>query len=219
MAPPPAPAPLDPARTVLCVPTPLELARLRRVAPEVLGGLGWAAVELLGFGPVAAAARGALLAAAHPGRTLLLVGIAGRYPDGPGLGAAAEFGAVRLDGLGAGEGAGHLLPSAMGLAQWSDGAGDVHEELGLGGGEGPLLVSVCAAAAAAATVEERLARHPGAAAEDMEAFGLALALRAAGGPPPRVVRGVSNLAGDRDVGRWRIDDALAAAAELLGSML
>ena len=86
------------------------------------------------------------------------------------------------------------------------------------GGDGPLLVTVCSAAGTAATAEERAERFPGAAAEDMEAFGVALAAHLAG-VPVRVVRGISNVAGDRDRSRWRVEPALAAAAGLARAIL
>jgi futalosine hydrolase len=54
--------------------------------------------------------------------------------------------------------------------------------------------------------------------EDMESAAVALAcLRA--GIPCTVVRGISNLCGERDHSRWKIDDAVLAAQELLFEML
>lgn len=210
-------APPDPGGTLVCVPTALELGLLERLAPDLAGAAATAAPALVGFGPVAAAARtAALLARTRPARVLLL-GIAGAYPGGPGVGEAAEFGGVALDGVGAGEGPGRVLPSAMGLAQWEDERGRVDERLPLGG-DGPLLVTVCSAAGTAATAEDRAERFPGAAAEDMEAFGVALAAHLAG-IPVRVVRGISNVAGDRDRSRWRVEPALAAAAGLARAIL
>lgn len=206
---------LKSTETVLCVPTSLELERLQRVAPAVLEDGRWRAVIVLGFGPVAAAARGAQLMATHPGAPCLLLGIAGRYEDGPALGEAARFGRVAIDGVGADEGPAHLLPGDMGLPQWH-GEGStarVEQSLDLGDPEGaPALLTVCAASGDPAAAALRRARH-GAAAEDMEGFGLALAGHLAGSSV-EIVRGISNEAGDRDTTRWRIDDALAAAAAL-----
>ena len=211
----PPQSPLRSTETVLCVPTPLELDRLQRVAPALLEEGRWRAVTVLGFGPVAAAARGAQLMASHAGATFLLLGIAGRYEDGPAVGAAARFGRVAIDGVGADEGAAHLLPGDMGLPQWhgEGSAAPVEQTLELGDPDGaPALLTVCAASGDPAAAALRRARH-GAAAEDMEGFGLALAGHLAG-RPVEIVRGISNEAGDRDTSRWRIDDALAAAAAL-----
>lgn len=202
---------------MLCVPTPMELERLRRLAPALLEPGRWREVALLGFGPVAAAARGAQLVAAHPGASFLLLGIAGRYEDGPAIGDAAAFGSVSIDGVGADEGPAHLLPSDMGLPQWhgDERAPAVKETLELAT-DGPGLLSVCAASGDPAAAALRRARH-GASAEDMEGFGLALAGHFAGARVD-IVRGISNDAGDRDLSRWRIDDALASAAGLVDAL-
>ena len=73
-------------------------------------------------------------------------------------------------------------------------------------------VAVCAASATRKQAEERRART-GASAEDMEAFGVALACRLHRARLT-VIRGVSNHAGDRDAGSWRIGAALEAAHRL-----
>lgn len=198
--------------TRLLVPTQLEREALRRAAPDL------PEPTVIGFGPIAAAAAASALAQAlADGGALLLVGIAGRYPTGPAIGAAAEFGRVALDGVGANGPSGLLTPEALGFPQWRDGSGEVGDALDLAG-EGPELLTVCAAAGGAGDVEARLERRPGAVAEDMEGFGVALAGRMAG-VPVRVVRGISNEAGDRDVARWRIDDAMAAAATIAREVL
>ena len=76
-----------------------------------------------------------------------------------------------------------------------------------------LLLTVCAAAASASEVADRVRLFPTAVAEDMEGFGVAGACRMAG-VPCGIVRGISNRAGDRDVAGWQIGPALAAAAGL-----
>ena len=50
-------------------------------------------------------------------------------------------------------------------------------------------------------------------AEDMEAFGVAMAASLAK-VPLQVVRGISNNAGDRRLSQWKINDALNSAAQL-----
>ncbi|MFM8578800.1 MAG: hypothetical protein ACKOCN_08370, partial [Planctomycetaceae bacterium] len=59
---------------------------------------------------------------------------------------------------------------------------------------------------------------PGAVAEDMEGFGVAMACRLVG-VPLTIVRGISNIAGDRDTRQWRIRESLAAAADLTSLLL
>ena len=72
------------------------------------------------------------------------------------------------------------------------------------------MLSVAAAADGAPSAARRAARYPAALAEEMEGFAVAVA---AGlfGVPLRIVRGASNLAGDRNHAEWRMAEALAAA--------
>lgn len=214
----PSSNPLWPASrdVLLCVPTALELGRLRSASPSAVDPERWAGVEVVGFGPVAAAARTAQLVTQASPAAVLLVGIAGAYPGGPSMGEATWFGDAAMDGIGAGEGEGLILPSKMGFPQWpgSPAAPEPTFERAPLAGPGGLILTVAAAADSAAMVEARASRFPGALAEDMETFGASLACGMAG-VPLFALRGISNHAGDRDVGGWRIDDALAAvAAEL-----
>lgn len=202
------------APRLLFVPTAGELRRLGRLP------VGTALVRELGFGPVAAAAQAALWIERLRPRQVVLAGIAGTYDEERlPVGSAACFDSVALAGLGAGEGADRLSPSELGLAQCAlpDGR-RVHEELELcvpaGQSSAGLLLTVCSASASASMCAERLERFPRAVAEEMEAFGVALACALAN-TPLVVVRGISNRAGERDVHRWRTDEALADARELL----
>lgn len=207
--------------TLLLVPTELELRRL-----EDLGGFGpgLALTRLCGFGPIAAAARtAALLAELRPAR-VLLVGIAGSYDlERAPLETALEFGEVALTGVGAGEGAGFQGPPALGFPQWPGSPATtphpVVDTLPLHAPSASAqLLSSCAAAASPEMAEQRRAAFPEALCEDMEAFGVALAC-ALGSTPLRVVRGVSNLVGDREPAHWRIPGALEAARRLAGEVL
>ncbi|MFE4590557.1 futalosine hydrolase [Streptomyces laurentii] len=83
---------------------------------------------------------------------------------------------------------------------------------------GPVL-TVSTVTGTAARAAELAVRHPGAAAEAMEGFGVAEAA-AAYGVPVAEIRAVSNAVGPRDRAAWRIGEALAAlrdAFRLLGS--
>ncbi len=209
--------PPDPGGPLLCIPTEFERSILERVAPDLVTAEGGPGVELVGFGPVAAAARtAALIAHRRPARVILL-GIAGSLEGGPAVGEAIEFGAVALDGVGAGQGPALLRPSALGFPQWLDTRGEVHEQLQLPS-EGPLLLSVCAASASPAEALGRCQRFQGAVAEDRETFGAALAARMAG-VPLHAVRGISNVAGDREKDRWLVEPGLVAAASSARSIL
>jgi futalosine hydrolase len=203
--------------TLVLVPTDLELASLVE-----LGGLdgGLAIVRTCGFGPVAAAARTAgCIAELHPAR-VLLVGIAGTYDARVlALGQAVEFDSVALDGIAAGDRGASIGAESKRFAQWpgSGSLAPIHDRIALGaprgGAPSRMLLSVCAASSSREQADARRRRFDGAIAEDMEAFGVALAC-ALDGVPLRVVRGVSNLAGDGDHSRWQIARALESAREL-----
>ena len=213
-----APTPSAGSPTLLLFPTELERARFRDQ-----GGLepGYALRAIAGFGPVAAAARTAQLVATLRPRRVLLLGIAGAYDTGRHpIGTALAFRRVAVDGIGAGEGTTFQGPPALGFPQWPGSPGTtaeaVQDSLDLwtpAGIEGGLLLTTCAASDSADQAATRLKRFPRAQAEDMEGFAVAFAC-ALHGVPCAVVRGVSNLVGDRDPGRWRIPAALAAARRL-----
>jgi len=201
------------APVLVLVPTRLELQHLER-----LGGFPGLRVERCGFGPVAAAARTAELLARAPARRLLLIGIAGTYrPRTRPVGSAMRPSAVRLEGVGVARGATLLAPSALGFPQWEERGLAVRERLALAGGRGELL-TVCAASGSPADARRRAKSHARAELEDMEAFGVALAARLAR-VPLDVVRGVSNVAGDRDLRRWDVRGALLAAHALALELL
>ncbi len=202
---------------LVLVPTELELARLEDCGGFAVPGVR---VEICGFGPVAAAARSAALLAQHSPRAVLLVGIAGSF-DGARwpVGSAASFQGAAIEGIGVGDGERLLAPPALGFPQWParDGARAIHDRLELRpaplGCIAPLLLTTCAASDSAEQAALRRRRFPEAAGEDMEGFGVALAAQLAG-VPCTLVRGFSNLVGERDPARWRIPAALAAAREL-----
>ena len=202
---------------------PTELER-QRFADRGGLPLGLAVQKICGFGPVAAAARTAqLLEKLKPAR-VVLCGIAGTFNDSTyPVGSAAVFGEVAIDGVGAGQGENHLLPPALGFPQWP-GSEDTQVDpielslsLSIGraaasGDAGPLLLTTCAASISEAEVRTRLERFPDAVAEDMEGFAVAMACALAR-IPLTIVRGFSNVVGDRDSRNWRIPSALFAARE------
>jgi len=204
---------------LLLIPTDLERRRFLD-----LGGLppGLAQVERCGFGPVAAAARTAqLLARLRPARALL-VGIAGAYDvEHLPVGEVFEPSAVAIEGVGVGEGASLVAPPELGFPQWpgvpSPGGGEggtraIYDRLDLAAGPqaAGLLLTTCAASADPAQAAVRRERFPDAVAEDMEGFAVATAC-ALGAVPLRIVRGISNVVGERDPESWRIPSALTAA--------
>lgn len=222
----PMPSLSDPSAVrpdLLLFPTELERVGFERSGALPRGGV---LTETCGFGPIAAAARTAQLLNRIPARRIILVGIAGTYDEQRfPVGSAVAFDAVVVDGIGAGEGDTFRGPAALGFAQWP-GSPDtceaaVYERLRLepltradSADDGRLLVTVCAASGSAAEAKTRHTAHPNATAEDMEGFAVALAgeLHRV---PVTVVRGISNVAGDRDRNHWRIEAALSSVHRLV----
>lgn len=201
-------APPSPSDWLVLVPTALEQSIL---------GLNDFSPVLTGFGPVAAAASAAAAIAAHRPRRVLLVGIAGSFDlERLPIGAAARFGEVRMDQLGVGQGPAHISCEDLGFPQ-------VASEPPLFNRavldcEGGLLITTSQASASASEAAARKLRHPGALAEDMEGFGVALACHMAS-LPLSIVRGISNQTGERDKSKWQIPGALAAASQVARHLL
>ncbi len=82
----------------------------------------------------------------------------------------------------------------------------------------PVILGCCAASGNSEDAERRAVRYPEALAEDMESFGVAVACRFFG-VPLKIIRGISNEAGDRLVRNWHIREGLDAAAQLLLQIL
>ncbi|MGW0775814.1 futalosine hydrolase [Streptomyces sp. NPDC002835] len=186
------------------VPLPGGYVLTRTPAYDVLVG---------GVGPAAAAAATAtaLAVADAPYGLVVSAGIGGGFPPHAPVGSlvvsdsvvAADLGAETPDGylpvdaLGFGR---TVHPSPAGLsALVAETVGAVHA---------PVL-TVSTVTGSAARAAELAARHPRAAAEAMEGFGVAEAA-AAHGVPVVEIRAVSNAVGPRDRAAWRIGDALAA---------
>ena len=212
-------------QTLVLVPTDLERRGLEPIlaaaTPAAPGTPPWG-IELCGFGPVAAAARTALLLARHVPQRVVLAGIAGRLDDRLALGAAYRFAAVACHGVGAGSGDGFVPAGTMAWPQWPGDAADGSPVIGDTipcATDGPatpqaeLLLTACAASATADDVRARRRLFPAAAAEDMEGFAVAFACRLHG-VPCTIVRGISNTAGDRDQSRWQTTAALRAVGDL-----
>lgn len=200
---------------LLLVPTRMELARL--ALPASIRERA----EICGFGPVAAAARTAQLLARDGADLVLLAGIAGSYYDERlvPVGSALWCEEVTLDGVGAGEGDAFLSVDQLGFPIVQDDAGTsigvtlpartFHAADTEGNGNVSRIgaLTVCAASGDAAQAKRRRDLHPRAAIEEMEGYGAALSARLFGSEFA-MVRGISNVAGDRHVGAWRIDEAL-----------
>jgi futalosine hydrolase len=204
---------------LILVPTPREMDSLRPLLKLPQSDY---ALQLCGFGPIAAAARAAALIARYKPERVMLVGIAGgldtdRHPPGT----ACRFDLVACTGIGVGGGTDHQSADQIGWLQF--GGGDAQPQIGdvislqssfvEGIPSVGKLLTCCSASANAEEAGQRKRSFPDAIAEDMEGFGVAMACTLAQ-VPLQIVRGISNRAGDRDHQRWLIEEALAAAAEM-----
>ncbi|MFI6053352.1 futalosine hydrolase [Streptomyces violascens] len=179
------------------------------------------AVDVLpaGVGPAAAAAGTAKALARAPYDLVVSAGIGGGFPGVAPLGSlvvaselvAADLGADSPDGfvplpeLGFGR---DRLAAPPALRE------DVARALGAITGR---VLTVTTATGTAGRAAELLARHPSAAAEAMEGFGVAEAADQYG-LPALEIRAISNEVGPRDRSAWRIGDALAALTDAFGKL-
>jgi len=163
-------------------------------------------VEVCGFGLAQAGVYAMDAIRRQRPRRVLLAGCAGSYDASRAvLGTAVALGEVRCFGIGAGGKA----AAELGFAH-----SDVIE---LDDGQG-LALSVAEASSSPAEAAARAAAHPEALVEEMEGYAVALAATVIG-VPCSMVRGISNLAGDRDRAGWRMAESLAAARTLIDTML
>ena len=206
---------------LILIPTEFELRTLRPlIEPSVLAGGGILAV--CGFGPIAAGIGTTRLLAEWRPRSVILCGIAGTITSELSIGSATTFSHVACYGIGAGSGSTFQTAWELGWDQWNSAAGsksfgDVISLNAIKGAhheETRQLLTVCSASASADDVTMRRQKVPAAVAEDMEAYAVAMACTEAT-VPLTVIRGISNVAGDRDHSRWQVNTALHAAAELL----
>jgi futalosine hydrolase len=206
---------------LILTPTTIEMQRVQPAIEAAIGKRSLA-FQVCGFGQIVAAARAAALVTRYQPSRVLLVGIAGTFDsDRAPVGSACRFDEVICHGVGVGTGQHYRGAEQIGWLQFGDDQTQPHI-----GDVIPLvstfvpdivcagsLLSVTSASADAGDAEIRKHRYPKAVAEDMEGFGVAAACALAG-KSLQVVRGISNIVGDRNKEHWKIDDALNAACEM-----
>ncbi len=216
-------------RCLLLSPTQFELkALVSGLSKQETEGVF---LEVCGFGPVAAAARTSLLIARHQPEMVLLAGIAGSLDPSCVVGNAYEFYRVRSYGIGVGDGTQFQSADKIGWNQLEGESGfkfdDVGDAINSSNESSSLdcqfktsgeLLSVCAASASPTEAKVKKRLCPDAIAEDMEGFAVAAAC-VMNNVPWVIVRGISNLAGDRVKSNWQTDDALQKAAEHVSQIL
>ncbi|WP_248930999.1 futalosine hydrolase [Paenibacillus hamazuiensis] len=181
-----------------------------------------------GVGPASAAASTASALAAGDYRLAISAGIAGGFAGRADIGSLVVASGIVAADLGAETPEGFRSVDELGFGSARC---DVDAELagrltaalqaaGLPAVLGPVL-TVSTATGTAATADELAARVPGAAAEAMEGYGVAVAARQRG-VPLLEIRAISNRVGPRDRSAWRIGDALQAleaASKILAEVL
>ncbi len=225
---------------LILVPTQAELDMIS--AEPLFEQQQWqdSSIQVCGFGLASSTAHAAIQIEDLAPSRVLLIGIAGSYsvlnspdPELP-IGSAFSFQRIGCYGIGAGEGKRFESATQLGWNQWPSNQtaliqSDIIENISrpIDEPSGPrmtspernrmlLSVASCSANSEEATLKKQ--RFPEALAEDMEGFGVAMLCRLRE-IPLHVVRGISNIAGDRDKSNWRIKAALEAAVNLANEIL
>lgn len=162
----------------------------------------------------------------EPDSPVILAGIAGTYqPEKYPVGSVVCASSVRCFGIGAGSGDEHQSSESMGWAQGLplEGLPPAYDFLDLFTPHNATeltgaFLSVASASGNMAEANERVAKFPEIAGEEMEGFAVALACRNYG-RPLCMIRGISNVAGDRDKGHWRTNEALTAVKRKLEEVI
>lgn len=173
-------------------------------------------VVTAGVGVAAAAATTARLLAQEPGVYGLVVnmGIAGGFSEYAGVGSvvvateivAADLGAETPDGFSPLDELGFGSTRVAVDEQLASDVAEAFRGAGFSAKTGPVL-TVTTVTGTAETASALAARIPGAVAEAMEGFGVALAARDAG-LAVMEIRAISNPVGPRDRAAWKIKEAL-----------
>jgi futalosine hydrolase len=182
------------------------------------------AVIATGAGPAAAATGAAWMLASEPYELVVSIGIGGGFePHAPIGSVVVSAGTVPAD-LGADSPQGFLPIADLGFAphvdqpdaEYSKRIGDALAAAGLPVVTGEIL-TVSTVTGTGARTAELTARHPLAAAEAMEGYGVATAATMANLPYVEI-RAISNVVGPRDRASWRIGEALDVL-DVVGTVL
>ncbi len=205
--------------TLFLVPTEFEKSFLSlRLLEQIENAKS--AIRICGFGPIVSGIRTTQLIAEYSPKQVFLIGIAGTLDLRFRVGTAVEFDLAICFGIGAGSGDGFIAASELGWHQWPDDP-LISDSIQLNAENSELcvpLLSCCSASANEHDVRLRLKKYPKAVAEDMEGFSVAAACRFAG-LPLRIVRGISNRAGDRNKDNWQVREAMSAVEESILKVL
>ncbi|WP_194893785.1 futalosine hydrolase [Catenulispora pinisilvae] len=175
-------------------------------------------VIVTGAGPAAAATGAAWVLASEPYKLALSVGIGGGFAPRAPIGSVVVSTRVVAADLGADSPEGFLPIEELGFAphveqpdeHWAARIRTALSQAGLHVVTGAVLTTTTVTGTAERTAE-LLARHPDAAAEGMEGYGVASAATMAELPFVEI-RAISNVVGPRDRDSWRIGEAMDVLA-------
>ena len=172
--------------------------------------------EVCGFGPIGSAIGATRAIHQHNPKVVYLFGIAGSLNPELKVGDAATFASVVQDGIGIAGEKNFPVPQIPDLMDTK--VSDEIELLYRKSDVDSQLLTVYESTSDSQIIEARKQKFPNAVAEDMEGYSVALVCKAMK-LPLMVVRGISNVAGDRDKKNWQIDEALFSAKGLLHEIL
>ena len=212
-------------KTLILIPSSLELHIIRQhpsLANLSADMSTTVSLEICGIGLVQAAVRASHLIEQQNPQRVVVLGIAGTYDDQhAAIGHAYLFEAVSCFGIGIGQGANFRSLETTELAAFAQPDREialrVPDVLRSATATGN-LITVAAVSSNAAEVALIRERYSTGIAEDMEGYSVATACQSRA-VPCTVIRGISNIAGQRDKATWQIETALSAACELLVRVL
>lgn len=211
-------------KTLIVVPTQMERQQLDISTTDTQ-----VAIEVCGFGPIAAAARSSQLISIHNPNRVIVVGIAGHYGELE-IGECYSFRTALQLGIGIPDSSSIDGVDASRWPQWdpanspnvltenpaTTNSHAIYDKIELKPSRQiptcDLLATVCVSCEDEHQRKERL--QTAASAEDMESFGIAMACYL-NQIPVTVLRGISNLAGDRHVANWKIKQAMLSVSQAL----
>lgn len=195
----------------VCVSTALEGDGI----PSTIGGRSIALIET-GVGPVNAAFALTRFLSTHRATAVIACGVGGAYPgSGLAIGDVVSANSETYGDLGANSPEGFLDMQAIGFPVIG-GSAPVYNTLPLDlfphARRVPFVT--CATCTGTDADAQRLVARTGGAVESMEGAAIVHVARLMNAPVGEV-RGISNLAGNRDRSAWRVRDAAAAARRAL----
>lgn len=226
-------------KSLVLIPSNTEHQLLQKHVADRWPRKGQLAVEICGVGLVASAVGTTTLLQKFQPDQVFLVGIAGllnsnllfnesgttEVISSTSKAAAVVGQSVLQHGLGVGEGQQYQSAETMGFHRFNS---DLHlqtpDRIALHSAaitagvpqanRTAQFLSVTAASSSSAEADRRRKVYPDALLEDMETYSVALACHTAG-VPLIAIRGISNVAGDRNFRNWNSQAAMQAATDVL----